>query len=1010
MSTPNTAEQPLAPPRPLVRGWRRANSWWHRHLPFPPWLALIVITLGLGIWGFTQIQSAPGSHPIHHLDAYQSIFNSIGLLFLSLGPANSLGEHVNYPLIAASVLGASLTLRALLALTRNRIRRWYMRNRLHGHVVIAGAGALGTRLADELAADHDVILIDLDEHAAGLAPDPDRFVWAIHGDAARPATLAGAGIDQAAELYALTSDDYVNSQIVTAAQHAETRARVRVRIEDPGLTRFFEERSSVPAGAPDFGPATHVTPFSTNAVAARALLVDEQPIGDWHERPGPLLAVTDGAAPHILLAGDHSFLDAVVLESLRRWRSLALPVAGALPPLRISIYGPGAVERVEQLRNRWRPEPDLLEIYCRDLPSGGQGAIESDDWLRRLRGGRGRRGQVGELVSHAIVACDSELDGVALALAVGRALGDGVPLLRVSMLGSGELDERIHERTRASRVRATTSVTSIPDLVCRAAAIRSHAALEDRLFDELVRRGASPESARYAIAQLMANEALEIHSDPAWRFSAREIPMLRALLDDDGVSLEAFVAAGLALDLGAPATLERCAERLLRTDTGSELSTAWRARLPGHELHAAAFAACCEFARATSDPDVLRRFREAVEDDGVRRLFELREYVLSGHGQAQADLLREAEPKRFAGFDRVAIFAGAGGASPALTDGALATLAQLLGPPEARRALGRLSPRGEADGLLPETERFQALRGFDGVVLGGGTDGGVSGVVARAAAAYGVPLIGYVPAGAGDRALYSQLRETDGSDFSELEPLAMWADILAASIPPARVTLIATPGGPVTRAEILIARALGARVGFVDPEGESPLALDDDLPGGAEDVIQLPPDAMSIRALICWTELEDRELRDHVARLTHAEYRSKQPAERLDRDPACAPWDRLLPVFRASNRDQADDIANKLAMLGLRVARVQDGGRPLGLTEKEVQLLAEMEHGRYVVDRLRAGWQLGDRDANRGRSPYFVPWTELTVAERYWDVSAVETIPGALQSFGYGVTEIEHSG
>jgi hypothetical protein len=27
--------------------------------------------------------------------------------------------------------------------------------------------------------------------------------------------------------------------------------------------------------------------------------------------------------------------------------------------------------------------------------------------------------------------------------------------------------------------------------------------------------------------------------------------------------------------------------------------------------------------------------------------------------------------------------------------------------------------------------------------------------------------------------------------------------------------------------------------------------------------------------------------------------------------------------------------------------------------------------------------------------------------ERYWDVSAVETIAGALQSFGYGVAPIE---
>jgi hypothetical protein len=317
--------------------------------------------------------------------------------------------------------------------------------------------------------------------------------------------------------------------------------------------------------------------------------------------------------------------------------------------------------------------------------------------------------------------------------------------------------------------------------------------------------------------------------------------------------------------------------------------------------------------------------------------------------------------------------------------------------------------RGDHDGLLPANERFQALRGFDGVVLSGGTASGVSGVIAAAANGYDVPLVGYVPGGEGDRGLYATLRETDGTEFSELEPLMMWTDILAAGISPEQVSLVACPGGPITRAEILLARALGATVAWLDPEGETPIALDDDLPGGAQDVLELPPDSMSIRAVISRTKLEDTALRDHIAKLTHAQYRSQQPPERLERDPACATWDRLLPVFRASNRAQADDIPNKLALLGLRVERLDAGGRPLRLTEPQAQQLAEMEHGRYVFDRLEAGWRHGDRDANRGRSPYFVPWTELTEAERYWDVSAVETIAGALQSFGYGVTELERS-
>ena len=1000
-------------PRSLVRRWRLGLRWWRRHLRVPPWIVIGAAAIGLGIWGFLRVESAPGTKPLHHLDVIQSFISAVNLFGLGLGPASGLGVRVPWQLVVAILLAGSLTVRALLALTGSRIRRWYIRNRLRGHVVICGAGALGSRLALELGRAGDVVLIDIDPQASGLAHDPARLAWTLQGDATLPDTLRAAGIEHAAELMAVTANDYVNAQIVTAAARTAARVRILIRLEEPGLLRFFEERTDTP----------EVSPFSTYAVAARALLIDETPIGDWHDDGEPLLAPRDGRAPHLLLAGDHPLLDALVLEGLRRWRALALEVPGdRLPPLRLSVYGADAVSRVERLRNRWVPDPELVEIYSRDAPAGGEGAVESDEWLRRLRTGNGN------LVSHALVACTDELAGISLALAVGRALGESVPLLRVSMSAVGKLDERIHEQTKHSRHRATTTGASLPELACRADSIRRHAAPRQRLLDELVRRGAAADVARTAVERVMTIRELDVHSEPAWRFSAREVPFLRALLDDEGVTLEAFVAAGLALDLSSADVLKRCALRLYEIPREDDrlLASAWRTRVAPAELHAGAFAAACEFARATRDPAELAALRDDLErlpadTTTAERMLALREYVLRQEDGADAprELLAGAEPEPLGGFDRVAIFAGAAAASHALTEEALQTLSWLLGPPAARRrraaragalesepSRARYSPRGDHDSLLPDEDRFQALRDFEGVVLSGGTASGVAGIAAAAANGYGIPLIGYVPQGSGDRELYASLRETDGAQFSELEPLMMWTDILAAGLSPAQVSLVATPGGQITRAEVLIARALGATVAWLDPEGEAPIALDDDLPGGAENIIELPSDAMSVRAVISRTHLADSELRDHLAKLAHAQYRSQQPPERLERDPACAPWDRLLPVFRASNRAQADDIPNNLAMLGLRVERLDAGGRPLRLNERQIQQLAEMEHGRYVFDRLEAGWRHGDRDANRGRSPYFVPWSELTEAERYWDVSAVETIAGALQSFGYGVTEL----
>ncbi len=269
-------------------------------------------------------------------------------------------------------------------------------------------------------------------------------------------------------------------------------------------------------------------------------------------------------------------------------------------------------------------------------------------------------------MSHALVACADELAGISLALAVGRALGESVPLLRVSMSSVGKLDERIHEQTKHSRHRATTTGASLPELACRADSIRRHAAPRQRLLDELVRRGAAADVARTAVERVMAIPELDVHSEPAWRFSTREVPFLRALLDDEGVTLEAFVAAGLALDLSSAEVLKRSVLRLYESPREEDrlLASAWRTRMAPAELHAAAFAAACEFARATHDPAELGALRDALQrlagdTTTAERMLALREYVLrqAAGADSPAELLAGAKPEPLEGFDRVAILA-----------------------------------------------------------------------------------------------------------------------------------------------------------------------------------------------------------------------------------------------------------------------------------------------------------------------------------------------------------------
>ncbi len=108
-----------------------------------------------------------------------------------------------------------------------------------------------------------------------------------------------------------------------------------------------------------------------------------------------------------------------------------------------------------------------------------------------------------------------------------------------------------------------------------------------------------------------------------------------------------------------------------------------------------------------------------------------------------------------------------------------------------------------------------ALEGFRGTIISGGTATGVGGLAGDIAEASGADAaaIGYLPATAGERdPRYVRFVETPGRDFSLLEPITYWRDILAAGIDPASVTVLVIGGGAIAEAEARLALALGARV------------------------------------------------------------------------------------------------------------------------------------------------------------------------------------------------------
>jgi ppGpp synthetase/RelA/SpoT-type nucleotidyltranferase len=101
--------------------------------------------------------------------------------------------------------------------------------------------------------------------------------------------------------------------------------------------------------------------------------------------------------------------------------------------------------------------------------------------------------------------------------------------------------------------------------------------------------------------------------------------------------------------------------------------------------------------------------------------------------------------------------------------------------------------------LRPHLRR--AFEGLERTLLGGGTRSGVSGLVSEiAASSQGrISAIGYVPASLpirvfADTKRFAKLVQTEGPDFTPLEPLQGWTDLLAAEVDPANVKLLSFAG------------------------------------------------------------------------------------------------------------------------------------------------------------------------------------------------------------------------
>ena len=324
---------------------------------------------------------------------------------------------------------------------------------------------------------------------------------------------------------------------------------------------------------------------------------------------------------------------------------------------------------------------------------------------------------------------------------------------------------------------------------------------------------------------------------------------------------------------------------------------------------------------------------------------------------------------------------------------------------------------------------FESYRGY---ILSGGTKSGVPGMIGKVTQdrnasdatdstptkptdTHPVISIGYLPQtmpeaqdgrppAKPDERYTLLLRTAGATNFTPLEPLQNWIDLLASGINPADVRVLGINGGEIATFEYELALALGATVGLVATSGRAVLELlaDSDF-NWAGSLLALPDDEMTVRCFVMrpGDALLTGESLDEAAQAAHENYLAERGGKRYA-DLNDAPWDELRDDLKDSNRQQISFSSEILKAAGYRVVQSDDAPVEQRVTDFEttpedrerLALMAEMEHGRWNVERLRAGWRYAEqKDVENKLNPCIVPFKDLPNHIAKYDFDAVKKWP-----------------
>lgn len=356
-------------------------------------LGLGISVLVLGTIGFEQYKGVKYGF----LD---SLYRAITLFAFGGAVAPPVPPTLQIARIIAPVLTGYAAVGTIIALSREQARMLGIRLFVRRHVIVAGLGASGSRLALSLVDHEPVVAIEMDPGREHLATARARGVRTLVGEATDEVLLRRAGIDHARALVISCGRDGTNVDVASAAARHAIRRRnpitIFVHLGDLELWRSLAVEGAT-FGTP--GDGVRVEYFNVMASGAQLLLERNDPFGPAAQGAGP-------CRPHLLIVGLQGVGEQLVLQIARLWASRE---KGAGDALRITLAGPTAVTELALLRERYPP----LEGYC--VLGSREGAIES----AAFQAGSAMRDETGACdITHAFVCINDEADALIAALAL----------------------------------------------------------------------------------------------------------------------------------------------------------------------------------------------------------------------------------------------------------------------------------------------------------------------------------------------------------------------------------------------------------------------------------------------------------------------------------------------------------------------------------------------------------------------------------------------------------------